>query len=29
MIPANIRNANNLSDFDLKIKSRIPDACPS
>ena len=28
MIPADIRNVNNLSDFTLKIKSWIPDACP-
>ena len=27
MIPADIRNVNNLSDFTLKIKSWIPDAC--
>ena len=28
MIPAGIRNVNNLSDFTLKIKSWIPDGCP-
>ena len=28
MKPADIRNVNNLSDFTLKIKSWIPDACP-
>ena len=28
MISADIRNVNNLSDFPLKIKSWIPDACP-
>ena len=27
MIPVNIRNANNLSDFTLKIKSWKPDDC--
>ena len=28
MIPADIRNVNNLSDFTLKIKSWVPDGCP-
>ena len=28
MIPTDIRNVNNLSDFTLKIKSWIPDGCP-
>ena len=28
MMSAYIRNVNNLSDFTLKIKSWIPDACP-
>ena len=28
MIPADIRNVNNLSDFTLKIKFWIPDSCP-
>ena len=28
MIPADIRNINNLSDFTLKIKSWKPDGCP-
>ena len=28
MIPADIRNVNNLSDFTLKIKSWISDGCP-
>ena len=28
MIPADIRNVKNISEFTLKIKSWIPDACP-
>ena len=28
VIPEDIRNVNNLSDFTLKIKSWIPDGCP-
>ena len=28
MIPADIRNINNLSDLTLKIHSWVPDGCP-
>ena len=27
MIPVDVRNVNNLSDFTLKIESWIPDDC--
>ena len=28
MIPVDIRNVNNLSNFSVKMKPQIPDGCP-
>ena len=28
MIPADIRNGNNILDFTMKVKSWLPNACP-